>query len=217
MCVFLASYGTEAQIATAISGSGVNRAEIFLTTKLWNNSHEAFDVEAALNQSLDDLETDYLDLYLMHWPNSFASGPDLQPKDEAGNIKTGSVDYVDTFLAMEQTRKKGKARAIGVSNFSRAELERLIRETKIVPAVHQMEFHPYLQQTDFLKWQQDQGIHVTAYSPFGNSNRIYSKGNDMELLINDPVLVEIGQKHRKSGAQVALQWSVASPSPLPRA
>lgn len=105
---------------------------------------------------------------------------------------------------MEKVFKAGKTKAIGVSNFSRAELERLMRETSVVPAAHQIELHPWLQQTDFAKWHQSKGIHITQYSPFGNQNEVYTSGKHLGKLIEDPTLVEIGRKYGKNGAQVAL-------------
>ena len=201
-------YGTEPAVGAAIKKSGVPRDEIFLVTKLWNNSHHPDDVEAALDASLADLGTDYVDLYLMHWPSPFARGKSMFPKGDKG-VKPGESDYVDTYKAMEKCFKAGKAKAIGISNFSKAELERLLKETSVVPAAHQMEVHPYLQQPDFAEWHKSKGIHVTQYSPFGNSNTVYDKGKDMGKLIEDPTLVEIGQKYGKTGAQVALAWGIA--------
>lgn len=105
---------------------------------------------------------------------------------------------------MEKVLKSGKTTAIGISNFSRAELERLLKETSVVPAVHQLEFHPWLQQKDFAGFHKSKGIHITQYSPFGNQNEIYDGGKQMGKLIEDPMLVEIGKKYGKNGAQVAL-------------
>jgi len=158
-------YGTEPAVGAAIKKSGVPRSDLFITSKLWNNSHHPDDVEAALDASLKDLGTDYLDLYLMHWPSPFARSSEMFPKDSSGKTKTGDTDFVDTYKAMEKCFKSGKARAIGVSNFSRAELERLVKETSVVPAVHQIECHPYLQQAAFSDYHKEQGIHVTQYSP----------------------------------------------------
>jgi alcohol dehydrogenase (NADP+) len=103
---------------------------------------------------------------------------------------------------MEKLLKTGKTKAIGISNFSRGELERLLKETTVVPAAHQLELHPYLQQHEFIKYNTSKGIHITQYSPFGNQNEIY--GSKLGKLIDDPTLVEIGKKYDKSGAQVAL-------------
>lgn len=186
------------------------REQVFITTKLWNNSHHPDDVEAALDASLKDLGVDYIDLYLMHWPSPFARSSELMPKtDDGKGIKPGDTDYIDTYRAMEKCFKSGKAKAIGISNFSKAELERLLQNTSVVPAAHQIECHPWLQQRDFFEWQKSKGIHVTQYSPFGNQNEIYSGGQNMGKLIEDPTLTEIGKKYGKTGAQVALAWGIA--------
>jgi alcohol dehydrogenase (NADP+) len=125
-------YGTEKAVGNAIKKSGVPREELFITTKLWNNSHHPDDVESALEASLKDLGTDYVDLYLMHWPSPFARSEEMIPKDESGKIKKGDTDYVETYKAMEKTLKSGKTKAIGISNFSKAEVERLLKETNVV-------------------------------------------------------------------------------------
>jgi alcohol dehydrogenase (NADP+) len=103
---------------------------------------------------------------------------------------------------MEKLLKTGKTKAIGISNFSRHEIERLCKETSVVPASHQIELHPSLQQKSFLEFHKSKGIHVTAYSPFGNQNDFY--GSKESKLIDDPVLVAIGKKYGKTGAQIAL-------------
>jgi len=202
-------YGTEPMVAAGIKKSGVPRDQIFITTKLWNNAHDPKSVEPALDASLKDLGVDHVDLYLMHWPSPFKDGDALMPKDADGKIIPGKADYVDTYKAMEECQKKGKTKAIGVSNFSQAEMERLVKESSIVPAAHQYENHPWLQQSKFAEWHKEKGIHIMQYSPFGNQNPIYSKGEDLGKLIEDPTLVEIGKKYNKSGAQVALAWGIA--------
>ncbi len=220
-------YGTEPMVAAGIKKSGVPRDQIFITTKLWNNAHDPKSVEPALDASLKDLGVDHVDLYLMHWPSPFKNGDALMPKDGDGKIVPGKADYVDTYKAMEECQKKGKTKAIGVSNFSQAEMERLVKESSIVPAVHQYgmlrlvilsmewkadcfsENHPWLQQSKFAQWHKEKGIHIMQYSPFGNQNPIYSKDEDLGKLIEDPTLAEIGKKYNKSGAQVALAWGIA--------
>ena len=154
-------YGTEAACAKGIAKSGVPRNEIFITTKLWNNAHHPDDVEGQCDASLKNLDTDYIDLYLMHWPSPFARSDKLFPKD-GDKTKTGDTDYVDTWKAMEKLLDQGKVKAIGISNFSKAEVERLLRETKTVPAAHQIECHPYLAQDDFTKWLQTKGTRMST-------------------------------------------------------
>lgn len=166
-------------------------------------------MESALDASLKDLDTDYLDLYLMHWPSPFARGDVLMPKKN-GKLETGDTDYVDTWKAMEKALKSGKTKAIGVSNFSKAELERVLDETTVVPAAHQIECHPWLQQPSFTAFHKERGIHVQQYSPFGNQNEIYDAGQNMGKLIEEPTLVGIGEKYGKNGAQVALAWGIAN-------
>ncbi|KAF2094493.1 hypothetical protein NA57DRAFT_68570 [Rhizodiscina lignyota] len=202
-------YGTEAAVGAAIKKSGVPRSELFITTKLWNNSHHPDDVEPALDASLKDLGTDYVDLYLMHWPVAWARGEQLRPKDENGKLILGDTDYIDTYKAMEKLYKSGKAKAIGVSNFSRAEMVRLMQNTRVVPAAHQLELHPWLSQPAFDNFHRNRNIHVTQYSPFGNSNPVYTKGQEMPKLLDDPTLKKIGEKHGKTPAQVALAWGIA--------
>lgn len=163
-----------------------------------------------MDASLKDLGLDYVDLYLMHWPVAWGPSQELRPKDSNGNVIVDKkTDFVDTWKAMEALVKSGKAKAIGVSNFSRAEMERLLKHAHQPVAVHQVELHPWLAQPSFMDWHRNNGVHVTQYSPFGNSNPIYSKGENMGRLIEDETIVSIGEKYGKNGAQVALAWGIA--------
>jgi diketogulonate reductase-like aldo/keto reductase len=179
-----AAYGTEPMIGSAIKKSGIPRSEIFITTKLWNNSHAPEDVEPALDASLKDLGTDYVNLFLMHWPSAFKSGKELFPKEADGKKNaTANISYVDTWLAMEKLLKTGKTKAIGISNFSRKEVEEILEKGSVVPAAHQLECHPWLQQKEFTEWQRSKGIVIQHYSPFGNQNEVYDSGKKMSKLM----------------------------------
>ncbi|KAJ5602092.1 hypothetical protein N7510_011626 [Penicillium lagena] len=209
-------YNVEEEVGRGIKKSGVPREDIFLGTKLWCNDYHPDDVERALDSSLRDLDTPYVDLLLMHYPCTFKRGPDRFPRDAAGKMIRGETTYVDTWKAMEKLTKTGKVRAIGVSNFSMGEIETLLNESSTVPAVHQMEVHPYLQQKEFNEWLQTKGIHVVQFSPLGNMNDFYRQTGwskeiaHMMRVIDQPILKEIGQKYGKSPVQVVLAWGINS-------
>ncbi|XXH01665.1 hypothetical protein Hte_008025 [Hypoxylon texense] len=207
-------YDVERQVGKGIKASGVPREEIFLGTKLWCNDYHPDDVERALDESLTDLDTPYVDLFMMHYPCTFQRGNERFPRDPQGNMLLGKTTYVDTWKAMERLLMTGKVKNIGVSNFSKGELEILMRECSVVPAVHQMEVHPYLQQKSFNQWLRSNGIHVIQFSPLGNMNDFYRKTgwskeiSHMMRLTNQPLLKEIGRKYGKSPVQVALAWGI---------
>lgn len=125
-------YNVETQVGKGIKKSGIPREEIFLGTKLWCNDYHPDDVKRAVDNSLRDLDTPYVDLLLMHYPCTFARGPERFPRDEHGRMVHGETTFVDTWKAMEKVTKTGKVKAIGVSNFSKGEIETLLEECAIV-------------------------------------------------------------------------------------
>lgn len=172
-------YGNEKQVGDAVRDSGLPRDQVFLTSKLNNGFHAYDDAITAADRSLRDLGVDAVDLFLIHWP-----------LPEVG-------DYVETWRAMEKIYVDGKARAIGVSNFNREHLERLFAETEVVPAVNQIEVHPYLSQNDLRAFNRDHGIATEAWSPIAQGD-----------VLDDPVLLKIAAEKDRTVAQVVLRWHI---------
>ena len=172
-------YGNEKQVGEGVNGSDVPRDQVFITSKLNNGFHAYDDALKATDQTLADLGVDAVDLFLIHWP-----------LPEVG-------DFVETWKALEKIYADGKARAIGVSNFQKHHLERLFAETEIVPAVNQIEVHPYLTQDDLRAFNADHGIATEAWSPIAQGD-----------VLDDPVLKKIAEEKGKSTAQVTLRWHI---------
>ncbi|MDX3451407.1 aldo/keto reductase [Streptomyces sp. ME02-8801-2C] len=173
-----AIYGNEEGTGKAIAASGLPREELFVTTKLWNGDQGYESALRAFDTSLAKLGLEYVDLYLIHWP---------QP---------AKGRFVDTYKAFEKLAADGRARSIGVSNFLPEHLDRLLTETSVVPAVNQIELHPHLQQHAAREYQAEQGIATEAWSPLGQG-----KG-----LLEVPAIVAIAQKHGRTPAQIVLRW-----------
>ncbi|KAG8996321.1 hypothetical protein FRB90_012763, partial [Tulasnella sp. 427] len=183
-------YQNEEHTGKAIRESGVPRSEIFLTTKLGNGDHHR--VKEAFEASLARLDCEYLDLYLMHWP---------QAQDETGRVLPAdeSPTFVETWKEMEKLLDSGRVKSIGVSNFSIKTLDMLLPHVSVVPAVNQVQLHPYLPQLDLLEYCTSKGIHLTAYSPLGQTN---------SPLFTDDTIVRLAEKYRVSTGQVLLSWGV---------
>lgn len=172
-------YGNEKEVGEGVNGSDIPRDQVFITSKLNNGFHAYDDALNATDQTLADLGVDAVDLFLIHWP-----------LPEVG-------DFVETWKALEKIYADGKARAIGVSNFQKHHLERLFAETEIVPAVNQIEVHPYLTQDDLRAFNADHGIATEAWSPIAQGD-----------VLDDPVLKKIAEEKGKSTAQVTLRWHI---------
>jgi alcohol dehydrogenase (NADP+) len=200
-----AIYGNEKEIGTALKmlfdEGVVVREDLFLTSKLWNSNHHPKNVEPALRQTLADLQVDYLDLYLMHWPVVTTGDGEMVSLDE--------IPLLDTWRAMEACREKGMCKDIGVSNFSKRKLQDLCKQVAIKPAVNQIELHPYLQMEELLEYGKEEGIHFTAYSPLGSNDRpSFLKKDTEKPILKDPVINEIARKHNVTSAQVLIAWAL---------
>lgn len=171
-----AIYGNEEGVGRAMNDSGLPREEIFLTTKVWNADQGYEKTLAAFEDSLKRLDTDYVDLYLVHWP--------------------GKDKYVETYKALESLYNAGKVKAIGVCNFHIHHLETLMAETEIVPAINQIELHPLMNQAPIREFCTKHGILVEAWGPLMQG----------KVDLADPLFLELGEKTGKTPAQVILRW-----------
>jgi diketogulonate reductase-like aldo/keto reductase len=171
------AYDNEEDVADGIAASGVPRAEVFVTTKLWNSDHGYDETLRACDASLARLRTDWIDLYLVHWP----------------------VQRVrhDTWRAMERILAEGKARAIGVSNYTVAHMHELLARANEPPSVNQVELHPFLAQPELRRFCESHGIAVEAYAPLVKARRM-----------DDPVLQRVARRHGRTPAQVLVRWSL---------
>jgi 2,5-diketo-D-gluconate reductase A len=172
-----AAYRNEAEVGQAIRASGLDRGEVFVTTKCFNDDHGYQQARRALQASLERLGSDYVDLYLIHWP--------VPAHDR----------YVETWKAFIELQAEGRVRAIGVSNFNPPHLARLIEETGVTPAVNQVELHPRFQQAGLRREHAERGIVTEAWSPLAQG-----------AVLDDPAITEIAAGHGKTPAQVVIRW-----------
>jgi 2,5-diketo-D-gluconate reductase A len=174
-------YGNEQGVGDAVRASGLDRADVFITSKLNNGFHEPDVAHKAFDDTLTALGSDYVDLFLIHWPLPTLYGG----------------DFVSTWKVLEGLRQDGRARSIGVSNFQVAHLERLAAETEVVPAVNQIELHPYFHNAEVAAYGQAHGIATEAWAPIAQGQ-----------VLDEPALVELADGLGRSPAQVVLRWHI---------
>ena len=172
-------YGNEREVGEAVRDSGLARSDIFVTSKLNNGFHARDEALAAFDRSLESMKFDYVDLFLIHWPLPAVG------------------DFVETWKTLEEIYRTGRVKAIGVSNFQRHHLERLAAETETVPAVNQIEIHPYFNQDDLRAFDREHGIATEAWSPIAQGQ-----------VLDDPTIVAIAARLGRTPAQVALRWHI---------
>jgi alcohol dehydrogenase (NADP+) len=205
-------YGNEEEVGKAISDcikSGIiSRNDIWITSKLWNSAHRKENVLLALRKTLKDLQIDYLDLYLMHWPVALKSNV-LYPKTANDLISLDRVPISETWKVMEESVNRGLVKHIGVSNFGEQMLINLMNNSLIKPELLQLESHPYLQQDCKLKFCKTNDILFTAYSPLGSSgNNEILRSNDLPKLLKNKVIREIADLHHSTPAQILISWGL---------
>ncbi|MDH3622307.1 MAG: aldo/keto reductase [Myxococcales bacterium] len=208
-----AIYQNEEEIGRALTDAfaagDVKREEMWVTSKLWNDSHAPEHVQRALKRSLKRLQLDYLDLYLIHWPVALRHGVDL-PRGPEDFLSLSTIPLASTWAAMLEVDEQGLVREVGVSNFSKRKIEQVRDATGRTPAVNQIELHPYLQQDELLEACKDMSVAVTAYSPLGSPDSAAMLGReDRILLTKHPTIVEIAETHEATTGQVLIAWALA--------
>ncbi|KAF9888769.1 hypothetical protein FE257_008345 [Aspergillus nanangensis] len=199
-----ACYLNENEVGNGWKKSGVPRDQIFITSKLWNTHHHPDHVEEAVDKTLKDLQTDYLDLYLIHWPVAFEhTNETLTPIDpQSKRFRLANVPIADTWAVLEKLVEAGKIRSIGVSNFTVDKIKQLLETAKMPPTVNQIEAHPYLQQPALDQFLKEQNILSVAYSPLGNN--IYNAPR----VVDDPTVTKIAADLGKDPAGLLISWAI---------
>ncbi|XP_060228934.1 prostaglandin-E(2) 9-reductase-like isoform X2 [Meriones unguiculatus] len=197
-------------IRSKIADGVVRREDIFLTTKLWCTFHRPELVDIGLERSLKNLQLDYVDLFLIHYPMSIKPSEAMLTKDGNGKILFETVDLCATWEAMEKCKDAGLTKSIGVSNFNRRQLEMILKKPglKYKPVCNQVECHPYLNQKKLLDFCKSRDIVLVAYGALGSQRPKAWVDQKAPFLLKDPVLCAMAKKHNRSPAQIALRYQV---------
>ena len=208
-----AVYGNEHLIGQAlrdVQNSGFKREELWITSKLWNDMHDEDKVISACEKSLRDLQLDYLDLYLIHWPfpNFHAPGVDVSSRDPHAKPYVHE-NYMRTWRQLEKLVKRGLVRHIGTSNMTISKLKLLLRDASIKPVCNEMELHPHFQQPELFNYVTSNGMVAIGFSPIGSPARPDRDRTEEDTVdIEDPVIVEIATQHNIHPAVVCVKWAV---------
>lgn len=195
-------------IADAVSSGVVAREDLWITTKLWNDCHAPEHVRPALERSLGLLGLEYVDLYLIHWPVALRHGK-VRPQGPEDYLSLAQRPLETTWAAMAELPQTGLTRHVGVSNFSASKIATIVDAVGAMPAVNQVEMHPYNQQNELLAAMKQRGIVTTAYAPLGSRGRPSGlRQDDEKSLLDDPIVASIAEGHGATAAQVLIAWAL---------
>ena len=202
-------YGNEREIGAVLKESTIARGELWVTSKVWNDSHGKANVIKSAKQSLFDLGLDYLDLYLVHWPFPNYHPPHCDVDSRSPDARPFILEeFMDTWAGMEALVKEGVVRHIGTSNMTRAKLELVLPHTTIRPSFNEMEVHPTFQQRDLVSYIKSEGMIPIGFSPLGSPNRPERDKTEADLVdMEEPIIVEIARAHHVHPAAICLKWA----------
>lgn len=214
-------YGNESEvgrgIVTGLESTGINRSELFITTKIWNNHHDRADVIESIDESLKHLQLSYIDLVLIHWPTHWLRLDDRTDTDskqlineKVQRIFNTNITMKSVWQALESLVDSGKIKSIGISNFNYSEVSEIMSIARIKPVTNQIELHPYFNQSEYsARLMREYGITTTSYCPLGNLKR--ETGDHAGLTpLNDPIILAAAQQYNRTPAQIIIRWHLQS-------